>query len=281
VLARLMRPATAVFAAAVFSLAWQPTALAGGGPGSGGPFSSVACGQGYSPSCSVTAGSPGTSASGHDGGPLAAASAPGCAGSQSSQFGCVPAGCSVTVATLACPVGVTGAAFRQAQLPAPGVLALIARSYLVLPSPVIRSSPAPGDLQLVDLPVWLWVSPAMWAARSATATVPGEQVTATATPVNVAWHMGDGSTIVCHGPGTPYSSRYSPSSASPDCGHIYRVSSAGQPGSVYHVVATITWQVTWQATGGTGGVLPPLFSTSAAVFQVAESQAVNTAGGSR
>jgi hypothetical protein len=230
-------------------------------------------------------GSAGAQLSGQDGSAVAAGagSASGCAGSQSSQFGCVPPGCNVTASTLACPLGVPGAGAGRvgAAPPAPGVLGQIARRYLVLPSPVIRSSPAPGDLQLVHLPVWLWVSWAVWAPQSKTATVPGERVTATATPVSVTWRMGDGSTVTCHGPGIPYTSRYNPGAASPDCGHTYSRSSAGQSGGVYHVTATITWDITWRATGGVGGTLPPLFFTAAVAFRVAESQAVNTAGGSR
>jgi hypothetical protein len=190
----------------------------------------------------------------------------------------VPPGCNLAQNTLACPLGVAGGG---PGVPPPGVLGQIARRLLMLPSPVIRSSPAPGDLQLVHLPVWLWVNRAVWAPRSKTAAVPGEQVTATAIPVSVTWRMGDGSAVTCRGPGIPYSRRYSPALASPDCGHTYGRSSAGQPRGAYRVAATITWDVTWHVTGGVGGTLPPLFSTSAAAFRVAESQAVNTAGGSR
>ena len=257
----------------------QPAALAGSGPGGGGTFGSVACGQAFTPSCAVSAGSGGTttvSAGARQGrqdgtAPPGGGSPSGCAGTVSSQFGCVPAGCQVTVATLVCPLGFPG--------PAPGVLAQLARRYLVLPGPVIRSSPAPGDLQLVRLPVWLWVSRAMWAPRSKTASVPGEAVTATATPVAVTWRMGDGSAVTCHGPGIPYTSADNPASPSPDCGHVYTRSSAGQPGGAYRVTATITWDITWTAAGGAGGALPPLYSAATAAFRVAESQAVNTAGG--
>ena len=56
----------------------------------------------------------------------------------------VPADCTVTVQTLACPLEVPGAAGPV--LPAPGVLAQLAVRYLRLPDPVIRSSPAPGAL---------------------------------------------------------------------------------------------------------------------------------------
>jgi hypothetical protein len=201
----------------------------------------------------------------------------------SKTFGCVPAGCQVTVATLACPIGAAAppgapAGGRPPGLPAPGALAALARQTLGLPSPVIDSSPAQNALQLVNLPTWLWISPAQWAPRSQTATVPGESVTATATPVSVTWHPGDGSTVTCDGAGTPYTSADNPGSASPDCGHTYASSSAGQPGGAFTATATITWDVTWRGPGGAGGALAPLFTTAAAEFRVAESQALDTSG---
>jgi hypothetical protein len=269
----------AVVMTVVFLALGQPAAQAGGGPSGGDPIGSVTCGQAHAPSCFVTAGTPGSGGqpAGKPGSPLAAAGPGGCT---RSQFGCVPPGCTINQNTLACPLGIPGAGGGRG-VPPPGVLGQVARRLLALPSPVIRSSPAPGDLQLVHLPVWLWVNRAVWVPRSKTAAVPGEQVTATAIPVSVTWRMGDGSVVTCRGPGIPYSRRYSPASASPDCGHIYGRSSAGQPRGAYRVAATITWDVTWQATGGAGGTLPPLFSTAAAAFRVAESQTVNTAGGSR
>jgi hypothetical protein len=270
----------AVAMTAVFLALGQPAAQASGGPGGGrNPFGSVSCGQVYAPSCTVTASTPGGGGqpAGNHGSRLAAVGPGGCT---RSQFGCVPPGCNLTQSTLACPLGIPGPG-GGAGVPPPGMLGQIARRLLVLPGPVIQSSPAPGDLQLVHLPVWLWVNRAVWVPRSKTAAVPGEQVTATAIPVRVTWRMGDGSVVTCRGPGIPYSRRYSPASASPDCGHTYGRSSAGQPRGAYRVAATITWDVTWQATGGAGGTLPPLFSTSAAAFRVAESQTVNTAGGSR
>jgi hypothetical protein len=197
-------------------------------------------------------------------------------------FGCVPAGCQVTVQTLACPIGAAAPAGAPAAgpgVPDPAVLAALARQTLGLPSPVIRSSPAQNALQLTNLPTWLWINPAEWVPQSKTATVPGESVTATATPVSVTWHPGDGSTVTCQGAGTPYTSADNPAAASPDCGHTYTSSSAGQPGGAFQATATITWDVTWQGAGGAGGVLPPLFTTAVAEFRVAESQALNTSGG--
>jgi len=140
------------------------------------------------------------------------------------------------------------------------------------------AGPAQAALQLTNLPTWLWINPAEWVPESKTATVPGESVTATATPVSVTWHPGDGSTVTCQGAGTPYTSADNPASASPDCGHTYTTSSAGQPGGAFQPTATITWDVTWQGADGAGGVLPPLFTTAVAAFRVAESQALNTSG---
>ena len=263
----------------------QPAARAAGGPGGsggGGLFGSIQCGQAYSPSCALSAGSGGTSAqAGKDSRTLTGASgaSPGCAGTRDGQFGCVPPGCRVTSGAMACPLGAAGAAGRPAAQPAPGTVAQLARRYLLLPDPVIRSSPAPADLQLTGLPVWLWISRAAWAPLSRTAVVPGEQVTATAAPVRVTWRPGDGSMVICRGPGTPYSSRYSPAAASPDCGHTYTAASARQPGGAYQVTATITWDISWRANGGAAGALPPLFTTAAAEFRVADSQAINISGG--
>jgi hypothetical protein len=164
------------------------------------------------------------------------------------------------VQTLACPAGVA------------------ARQTLGLPSPVIRSSPAQDALQLTNLPTWLWINPAEWAPESKTATVPGGERDRDRYPgvghlASRRWEHG-------HLPGvdTPYTSADNPASASPDCGHTYTTSSAEQPDGAFQATATITWDVTWQGTGGAGGVLPPLFTTAAAAFRVAESQALDTSG---
>ena len=92
-------------------------------------------------------------------------------------------------------------------LPAPGVLAQLAVRYLRLPDPVIRSSPAPDALQLTELPTWIWVAPAAWHPQSKTAQVPGEAVTATATPVSAAWSDGGWGHGHLQRPGDPVQQR--------------------------------------------------------------------------
>jgi hypothetical protein len=268
--------AGAVLAAGLL-LAVCPAAARAGGPPDG--FTQTQCGQMIVPGCTVTAGdppgggTPGSSGTGPGTGILTGHSG-GCSGTVSQQFGCVPPGCKIVNGTLGCPLGAVGPGGRAAGPPAPGVLAELAERLLRLPDPVIRSSPATAAMQLTELPTWLWMAPGTWVPRSATARVPGESVTATATPVSAAWAMGDGQTVTCHGPGTAYTGSSSPASASPTCGYTYTQSSAGQPHAAFRVTATITWDITWVG-GGTAGTLPPLFTTSAALFRVAESQAVN------
>lgn len=153
----------------------------------------------------------------------------------------------------------------------PEVLARHARARLNLPAVVIRLNP-PGD-QLVNLPVWLTLDRASWRPLSATASVPGVSVTATARPVKAAWSMGDGTTVTCTGPGTAWISGMDPAKASPDCGHVYRRPSAGASGWAYTVAVTVTWEVTW-AGAGQSGTVPGLTTTGQVQARVQESQAV-------
>ncbi|QFZ18482.1 hypothetical protein [Saccharothrix syringae] len=162
-----------------------------------------------------------------------------------------------------------------ALLPSPAELAQMARKQLRLPTPTIAANPARD--QLVNLPTWMWLSGG-FGPVSATASVPGVSVTATATPTSVTWSMGDGSTVTCTGAGTPYTSATDPKAPSPDCGHVYRRSSAGQAGQAFPVTATVHWTVTWSGAGQ-GGTFPEMTTTGNADFRVAESQALNTGRG--
>jgi hypothetical protein len=159
----------------------------------------------------------------------------------------------------------------------PAVLARQATADLRLPSPRIRANPNPNVDLLVRVPVWMWVDGSSWGARSATASVPGVSVTATATPTQVRWEMGDGTTVTCRGAGTAWKSGMDPKAASPDCGHVYRRSSASAAGDRFSLRATVTWTVSWQG-GGSSGTLPALTTTDALSVRVAESQAINGGG---
>jgi hypothetical protein len=157
--------------------------------------------------------------------------------------------------------------------PGPQLLAEEAVKALRLPSPVIHTNPSTAGPVLVAVPVWLWLDPTSWGPRTATASVPGMSVTATATPTQVLWSPGDGTSVRCPGPGTAWSSGVDPAAASPSCGHLYTQSSAGAPEATFTMAATTTWRITW-AGGGHTGAAADLRTTAQVPVAVAESQAV-------
>jgi hypothetical protein len=157
--------------------------------------------------------------------------------------------------------------------PSPAELAQQARSQLRLPAPKIKASPG-GD-QLVNLPTWLWLDRGSWGPVSATAAVPGVSVTAVAAATSMTWSMGDGGSVTCTGPGTPFPSGGDPRSASPVCGYTYHTSSAGRPGEAFPVTATVNWTVRWSGAGQ-GGTFPNLSTSATVPFRVAESEAITT-----
>jgi hypothetical protein len=162
----------------------------------------------------------------------------------------------------------------DSQAPGPAALGRIAVSRLVLPPPEIELSPPVSAPQLVMLPTWLWVDSEWWALRAASASVPGVvTVTAIAEPTQVVWDTGDGRRYVC-GRGTRYEPVIDPAGASPDCGHVYRRSSAGEPAGSFRLTATVSWRVSWSG-GGASGTAGPLFSTVSVPVRVVASRSVN------
>jgi hypothetical protein len=176
------------------------------------------------------------------------------------------------------PIWVTNAQAAAVQVNQ-AALAQQAVSQLPLDSPSIEMAPPATSEQLVNVSTWLWLNPAAWHQQTATAAAGPVSATATATPVEVVWSMGDGHQVTCAGPGTPYDS--SNPNATTDCSYTWTQSSAGQPGGAYQVTATVYWQVAWTATGAPGGGnLGQVPGPAAGVpVRVAESQAVNTASG--
>lgn len=158
--------------------------------------------------------------------------------------------------------------------PAPAVLAAEAQKELKLAVPTIESSPAPGHPQLVAVAMWAWVPAGQYAAKSATASVPGESVTATATPVSVTWSWGDGTSTTCSGPGTPYTNSDAANAASPTCGHTYSKDSGTGD---FTLSATIAWKVAW-AGGGQNGTFNAMTTTATETVHVEQSRAVVTGG---
>jgi hypothetical protein len=156
----------------------------------------------------------------------------------------------------------------------PAELLSEARRYLPLPLP----EPAlnPGGDQIVNLATWMWISTG-WSTQRSSVSVPGISVNVTAEPVSATWSMGDGSVVVCDGPGVAYDPSLTSDVQAPTCAHTYTRSSASQSGDAYSVSVTLRWHATWEVIGfAGGGDLGMIDRTTALNLRVAELQAVNT-----
>ena len=107
----------------------------------------------------------------------------------------------------------------------------------------------------------------------------------------VEWRFGDGSSSMAE-PGVPYQSGPCPADAIThvydtrclpgDQGHDpYVLASCGSNG--YQLVATVSWQISYQAAGpvAASGTLPARTTTSSAVYPVSESRAFLVGGDGR
>ncbi|MGW9351050.1 hypothetical protein [Nocardiopsis flavescens] len=146
-----------------------------------------------------------------------------------------------------------------------------------LPEPQIATSPGTDSLVLVNTPLWLWVDPATWGAESTSAQLGNSSLTVTATPARTQWTMGDGSTVECEGPGTPFdAAAHDAASESPDCGYVYTSASDTGAEGVRTVTVRVLWDTTWDFSGGGGGTLDQLTSTSEVDLTVRESHGLVT-----
>ncbi len=132
---------------------------------------------------------------------------------------------------------------------------------------------APNRVGLVGLPVWMWVgnqTENTWGPITRSASEGPVSVTATASVSSVIWDLGDGTTVTCTGPGTPYADHYG-KQESPTCGHRYDKMSTGQPDGAYQVTATSHWVVEW-AGGGQSGTIELDLTTEPLPIRVGEAQ---------
>jgi hypothetical protein len=160
----------------------------------------------------------------------------------------------------------------------PVVLARQAVDQMLLEGPKIQTAPKKGATGLVGLPVWLWstVSPTTTGPNTATATAGAVTVSATAKVTSIQWSTGDGGSVTCAGPGTPYSVAYG-RKPSPTCGHTYTRTSGKQPGAAYALAATSTWVVDWQVQGtALGGQLTETRTAVPQQVAIGEAQALGS-----
>ena len=155
-----------------------------------------------------------------------------------------------------------------AAAPAPSAteLAAAAQSELDLPLPDVSTSPPSGSQQLDGVPVWFWMDHT--DPVTATATIPGLSATLTATPTSSRFTISDGTTLRCADLGTPYDPARPSAAQHSDCTHTF------DDRGTFTVEATVDWELTWVATDGESGTLPPVAKTSTLDLHVQEGQAV-------
>lgn len=121
---------------------------------------------------------------------------------------------------------------------------------------------------VIGLPTWMWAEDPgdqTTGPITETASAGGYAVVATARVVKIVWDMGDGATVTCNGPSTPYEDRYG-KQESPDCGHTYTKD------GTYTVKATSHWEIEWEGMGQSG-VIPMGLSRETSI-RMGEAQAV-------
>ncbi|MFI9827014.1 hypothetical protein ACIHIX_04955 [Streptomyces sp. NPDC051913] len=165
----------------------------------------------------------------------------------------------------------------------PEILAALAYQHMTLPDTKVTLAPAATTK--VNLPTWAWLDKAVFDEVQATAAVnvPGFniQATTTAKPVSLKLEPGtdDAQTYPASGVctfnadgsiGEPYAK--GKSDETPPCGLKYLRSSGN---GTYKLRATITWQISWTGTGGTGDNLPDGTFGATQDITVQEIQAVN------
>jgi hypothetical protein len=164
----------------------------------------------------------------------------------------------------------------------PRQVALQAENSLDLPAPSLHFNPS--TTSVVNLATWLWIGAGLWHAYVVTASVGSVSATAVATPISVAWSMGDGGEVTCDGPGQTFDPAQPSVQQMNPCAYTYAVSSAGQPSpdgnpddASFEVHATVAWSVSWTAQGAAGGgALPGLSTTASARVRVEQVESINS-----
>ena len=156
-------------------------------------------------------------------------------------------------------------------------LALDALASVQIAPPAIRTSPSENGRLYVQVPTWLWLDSTWWQTYEATANTGRVWSTVRATPVATTWELGDGRSVSCRGPGTPWRRGLSEDASS--CTHTYRSSSASRPGGTFSLEATVTLEVSWTSNAAAGGTLPAITRSSTLAVEVGEIQAIGTRGG--
>jgi hypothetical protein len=143
------------------------------------------------------------------------------------------------------------------------------------PTPQVITAPPRGKEGLVGLPQFFWVAKDQWNTINERAVSGPVWAEVTATPSKLVINPGSGQkSITCQGPGTPYDASKSPDDQRADCTYLFTRSSAGLPGSRYQMTISVLWTAAWAGSGGAGGPLAPITTSTTFPLRVAEGHAL-------
>ncbi|MGW6273812.1 hypothetical protein [Streptomyces sp. NPDC055060] len=165
--------------------------------------------------------------------------------------------------------------------PTPEVLASYAYDKIKVPDTKVELKPEGGST--VNLPTWIWLDKGKFEDVKVRAELPGTDLWAETTATPVALHLepgtADARTFPASGDcevnengsiGTPYTK--GSSKEDPPCGIAYLRSTNGKP---FQLKASITWEITWEGSGNTGGDLPNGTFDGTQDVEVQEIQSIN------
>ncbi|MGQ4382649.1 hypothetical protein [Streptomyces sp. SAS_270] len=165
--------------------------------------------------------------------------------------------------------------------PTPETLAAYAYDKIQVPETKVELRPE--GKSTVNLPTWIWLDKGTFKEVKVRAELPNTGLWAETTAKPVSLHLepgtDDADTYPASGEceinddgsiGTPY--KKGDADRTPPCGITYLRATNGKP---YPLKASVTWQITWEGTGGANGDLPNgTFETTQDV-NVQEIQSVN------
>ncbi|GAA5003544.1 hypothetical protein [Streptomyces siamensis] len=165
--------------------------------------------------------------------------------------------------------------------PTPKTLAEYAYNQVKIPDTKIELKPE--GKSTVNLPTWIWLDKGTFQDVTVRAELPNTNLWAETTAKPVALHLEpgteDASTFPASGEckinddgsiGTPY--KKGDADRTPPCGIEYLRATSGAP---YQLKASITWQISWEGTGGAKGDLPDGTFETTQDMNVQEIQSIN------
>ncbi|WP_435284818.1 hypothetical protein [Streptomyces koelreuteriae] len=165
--------------------------------------------------------------------------------------------------------------------PTPDILSAYAYDKIKVPETEVTVKPAAKST--VNLPTWVWLDKATFKEVKVRAELEAAGVWAETTAKPVALHLDPGTddaeTYPASGDceinddgsiGTPYTT--GDADRTPPCGIRYLRASAGTP---YQLKASVTWQISWEGSGGARGDLPNGTFETTEAMTVQEIQSIN------